>query len=183
MVYALILLRKTLLSILLFVTVFVPSVLRASPYNEEELISAYLYNFTNYLEWQAFKRPSALMPYNICIFNNDKVFKNLLEVTTIKPTISARRVQLSDKIDDCHIIFFGKKSGTNIKNIISSYSNKSILMVSDQKNFLSKGGGIYFLKHKGRITMSIRQDVLQQVGIRASSKLLKLAILVDNEWE
>lgn len=65
--------------------------------------------------------------------------------------------------------------------ILQKVKHKNILTISDSKGFAYRGVAINFIIVKGKRKFEINTDAIDRAGLRVSSQLLKLAILVKGE--
>ena len=149
--------------------------------------AAYLYNFAKFIEWpdHAFENGNA--PFVIGVLD-DKTFVDVLTSTVKAKLVAGRRVEVRQlwwgktadrtRLNDCHALYIGS-SKANLHDILVSIGRAPVLAVSHIDRFARKGGMVGFVLEKGRIVFEINVDALERAKLKASSKLLKLARIVE----
>lgn len=158
-----------------------------SPASREYVIkAAFLYNFAKFVDWPAEAFPNDRTPLTLCILGKDP-FGVALESIKGK-TVRGRRqvVQHLARIEDleqCHILFISASEEKHLSQILSTIKGRHILTVSDMKRFARRGGIINLVTVKSKIRFEINMDTTDLVGLKISSKLLKLAKIVRDRGE
>lgn len=154
--------------------------------------AAYLYNFARFIEWpvRAFENDDA--PFVIGVLN-DEPFADVLTRTVKGKRITGRRVEIrrfrwaktADRVrlNDCHALYIGESRQASMHDVLTSLGHDPVLTVSDIDGFAGKGGMIGFVLKEGRIVFEINVDALEWAGLKASSKLLKLAKIVKQNTD
>ena len=97
----------------------------------------------------------------------------------IKTTIEIK--SLEDDLNDCQIVFLPTKNKTNLAKILKKAQNSPVLTISDCDYFGRYGVMINFYKEsnkKAKIKFEVNTMTLKFVGLKMSSKLLKLATII-----
>lgn len=89
--------------------------------------------------------------------------------------IVIRRLKRQQEIDACHILFISGSEKESVGQILGTLKNTTILTVSEFDSFTQQGGMINLYMKENRIRFEINVAPAEQVGLRISSKLLKLA--------
>ncbi len=147
---------------------------------EYQVKAAYLLNFTKFVEWPsaAFRAPDA--PIMICVIGNDP-FGPTLDRTVAGESASGRAVQVQRLVPEgnltaCHVVFIGRSEQEGSVRILSDLRGSSVLTVSDMSGFAERGGMIEFVIQEGKVRFYIQAAAARAVGLRLSSRLLRLAI-------
>lgn len=145
---------------------------------EDQLKAAFLYNFTQFVEWPSQSFSSTNAPIVIAVYGNNP-FGNVLEELVKGEVIAGHPLRVKyfsakDPIPECHVLFISK-TNTDWDSILKGLRNKNVLAVSDSENFLEKGGMIRFYTSDNKLKFEINLDVAQQEDFKISSKLLKMA--------
>ena len=173
--------RKTLIRLgLFFLALAFPSdVLPAfspSSLNEYEVKTAFLYQFTKFVEWPDTRVDSP--DFGIC-FLGDNSFEDILHQLDNEPVGErAVKTHISEDISQltsCQILFISKSQKARLDRILEELQEKSVLTVGETQGFLEKGGIINFVKEGNKIRFNINQKQAEQAGIKISSKLLSVA--------
>jgi hypothetical protein len=148
---------------------------------ENEVKSAYLYNFGKFVEWPA-KATSVGDFFTICILGDD-TFGSTLETTIAGESINGRKIsvkrvtKLPDAVD-CRILFISSSQQNRLKEILAELGNASVLTVSDMPEFTRRGGMIQFVVEGNRVRFEVNITATQHPGLTLSSELLKVATTV-----
>ncbi len=154
-------------------------------YSEYEVKAAFIYYFTQFVDWNQGKELSASDTLYIGILGENR-FNGYLEKIIAEKIVKGKPLGLvyADRIDDlkfCHIIYIPPQTEKELRQILTQLDNQCILTVGDQDNFAELGGVVGFILMNSKIKFQINQDAAERANLRLSSKLLKLAILVDKE--
>ncbi|HLO90882.1 MAG TPA: YfiR family protein [Lentimicrobium sp.] len=148
--------------------------------------AAFLYNFTQFIQWPANAFESPYEPLVIGILGKNPFGDDLKEVVSGEKGnghfIVVRRYNDISEIRKCHILFINKNDTTDLNLIDSVFSQKPVLLVSDgSADFLDKGGMIRFVKRKNKIQLQINLASIKSANLAISSKMLRLAELINEK--
>jgi hypothetical protein len=161
----------------------VPSYADSPQLGEYQLKAVYLYNFTKFVTWPttAFSSPDA--PFQICVLGDDP-FRGMLEAAVKDEKVKGRKI-IAQHIDDmemikeCHTLFISRSEQSHLTNILNFAKLNHTLTVSDIEDFIPQGGMIQFYRQDdNKIRFAIDPKILDAVGLKASSELLKLAKII-----
>jgi len=168
--------RRLLLSLLLVAGAFGAQ----AQVREYQLKAVFLFNFSQFVEWPAaaFDSPSAPLIIGV---EGPNPFGRYLAETVKGESIAGRPVVVryfASKADirPCHILFINKKDS---REVISLIQGKSVLTVGDNENFTTSGGIIQFFTEQNKIRFQISPAAARAANLNISSKLLRLAKIVE----
>jgi hypothetical protein len=146
---------------------------------EYDVKAAFLYNFTNFVDWPDNAFPSSNSPLNICILGRDP-FNGALERVIQGEAAGShpRLVQTMDNLDSlktCHMVFVSSSEQARAAAVLDSLRSTSVLTVGESPEFLQAGGIINFAIERNRVRFDINIARADQSSLRISSKLLRLA--------
>lgn len=145
---------------------------------ENKLKAVFLYNFTRFIDWPAEAFYSSNAPFVIGIIGNDP-FGNYIEEAVAGENISGHPIIVKrfQNVKDvaCHILYINSNDPETTREILSTLSNRSILTVSDQKNFVKWGGMVRFFSEENKIRLQINNSAAKAAQLNISSKLLAVA--------
>ena len=146
---------------------------------ENEVKSAYLYNFGKFVEWPP-KATSVGEFFTVCVLGDD-TFGATLETTIAGESIEGRKVsvKLVAKPQDagsCRILFISSSQQSRVKEILAELDNTNVLTVSDMPEFTRRGGMIQFVVEANRVRFEVNLTSAERTGLTLSSQLLKVAI-------
>jgi len=152
--------------------------------------AAYLYNFARFVRWPKQALGGKHVPFVIGVLGDDP-FGRILDDTVRAKTLAGQAVVVrrfrwereTDRADlkACHMLYISRSERQRFGQIIAVLDSAPVLLVSAMEAFARKGGMIGFVLQKGRIVFEINRDALKRARLKASSKLLKLARLVEGE--
>jgi hypothetical protein len=145
---------------------------------EYMLKAGFLYNFARFGQWQTPPNET----YSIC--SPDKNFigiaNEVLKNRTVQQLpLQSLHVDLNQiSLKPCNIIFITSDTITDWKmSQINNYHN--IMIVGESAEFIKSGGHIRFFLSSGKVRFEIDPKKLKDAGITMSSKVLRLARVVD----
>jgi hypothetical protein len=176
-------LSRAIRSCALVAVVLAPQVTRAQspqPSLENDVKAAFLYHFTKFVEWP----PSAQAeePFRICTLADD-VFTAALDRTIAGESAGQRPlVQVEPRsIEEarrCAILYVGTRYSDQGTPLLAAVRDLPVLTVGEGPEFV-KQGAIGFLLENNRVRFDISLRALQRSGLKASSKLLRVARTVE----
>jgi hypothetical protein len=156
--------------------------LQGSRASEYQVKAVFLFNFAQFVEWQAPEGEETRRAVIIGILGDDP-FGRVLDETLrgehlrARP-FEARRYREGRDVGACDILFISRSEAGDIGAIIADLNNRPILTVSDADDFARRGGMIQFVTDKGRIRLRINLAAAQAARLTISSKLLRVAEIV-----
>ena len=169
------------LAVLLSLIIYLPAS-AFTRFDENEVKAAFLYNLTNFVYWPKESFSDSSSPFKIVILGKDpfgSVLENLVRNEQVDShPIEIEAIENIDNVNFAHLLFISSEQNDNIETIISKSNQLGMLTVSDYSGFNDAGGGITLLKIKNRLQLYLSIDVIEQNGLRCSSKLLQLATIV-----
>jgi len=151
---------------------------QSSP-TENQVKSAYLYNFGKFVEWPA-KGVTGGEFFTFCVLGDDS-FSSTLETTIAGESINgkkvlAKRVAKPQDAVSCRILFISSSEQSRLKEIVAALEDTSVLTVSDMPQFTRRGGMIQFVVEANRVRFEVNLTNAERAGLTLSSQLLKVAI-------
>jgi len=151
-----------------------------------EVKAAYLARFVKFIEWPDNPSPppaggaSADEPFPICILGQDP-FGSALDAALAgeifgRHPLVPRRVANAREAASCRVVFIGDDDRTLRKDLTALEGSK-VLTVSDQPDFLKRGGMIQFVLQGNppRVRFEVNLMAAKKAGLNLSSELLKVA--------
>lgn len=152
--------------------------------DETQLKAAYLYNFARYVEWPDSAHASANSELEIGVIGDGRVLA-LLKKTVVGKTIGERGLRVvnfesSSQGRKSHILFVaGKRSAAELERTIQTLKGTHVFVVAEAEGFAERGGIANFIVADSRVRFAINKNAAREAGLKVSSKLLRLAELVD----
>jgi hypothetical protein len=149
---------------------------------EYELKAAFIYKFTNYIEWDS---QTASDDFIIGILGNSPIENKLTEIGNTEKVnnkkIIIRKFNKLADISPCHILFISQKTSFSLEDILAKATSKGTLTVSEKRGYAAHGTNINFIIIDNKLKFEANLKTLSAAGLRVSSQLLKLAIIVDQK--
>ncbi len=162
---------------------------RAQEVSKEYQVKAvFLFNFAHFVDWPTNAFPDDQSTFVIGVLGSDP-FGSFLDDTVRGEkvnghTLVVEHFQNVDEARDCQILFIGPSEEKKIPAILKEFSGKNTLTVSDAKNFSENGGVIGFVTtSQNKVHFQINPDAAKSAGLVISSKLLRLADIVETKKE
>jgi len=149
--------------------------------NEQEanLKAVFIYNFTKYVDWEMNNNNPDFI---IGVIGSSPVLKPLEEIARTNRAknkrIIIRYYRRPEEIGPCHLLFISKKCPFSIQEILN-HTRRGVLTVSEEDDYSKKGTAFNFVIRNDKLKFEANLQAIYMAGLRASSQLLKLAIIVD----
>lgn len=152
---------------------------------EYQIKAVFLFNFTQFVEWPVTAFPEQNAPFVIGIVGPDP-FGDYLDETVRGENLQGhplvvKRFPSHDEVETCHILFIHESDKASIKRILEKVKDKPVLTVSDVTNFAKQGGMIRFVTENNKTRIQINLEAAKRAEVTISSKLLKLADIVETQ--
>jgi hypothetical protein len=151
--------------------------------DETEVKAVFLFNFAQFVEWNADALPPTDTPIVIGIIGSDP-FGLYLDETVRGEAVNGhpfkiRRYKSPKEIQGCHILFINPDRSVRLESVLKLVEGQDILTVSDAPNFAKLGGMIQFLNQENKIRLRIKLSAVRESNIKISSKLLSLSEVIE----
>jgi hypothetical protein len=147
---------------------------------EYKLKAAFLYNFTNFIEWD---KSAGENVFIIGVLGPSLINESLIEIAKTK-TVNNKKIVIKefsnpDEITACNILFISQKSLYPLEAILSKINSKNTLTVSEANGYALQGSCINFVVVNDKLKFETSLTAINSAGLKVSSQLLKLAIIVN----
>ena len=155
--------------------------------SEDQIKAAFLFNFARYVEWpeDAFDRGDA--PVRICALGASGFGEVLAEVISGKKIgprpVEVRRLLDLSEATGCHVLFIGRTFVRSHEDAIGALRDRPIFTVSDRDGFAAAGGTANFYRADNRVRFEINPQAARNARLKVSSRLLRLAKVVNQEGD
>ena len=158
-----------------------PRAQSAQPTLENDVKAAFLYNFTKFVEWPAPAQPDE--PFRVCALA-DTAFVAALDRTIADESVRGRRlvreeIRSLDDVRRCAILYIGTAYVDESRPFVAAARDLPVLTVGEGPHFVKQGGAIAFVLENNRVRFDISLRAIQRSGLKASSKLLRVARAVE----
>jgi hypothetical protein len=158
---------------------------RSATSPEYQVKAVFLFNFTQFVEWPANAFPEEQAPLVIGVLGEDP-FGPYLDETVQGEKVNGhpllvRRFYDSEDVRTCHILFISGAMTEKRKQVFADLKGRSVLTVGDATDFARQGGMVRFFTENNKIRIRINLDATKAANLNISSKLLRLAEIVDSK--
>ena len=150
---------------------------KAAP--EYSLKAAYLFNFTQFVEWPSNSFASAAAPLVIGVLGEDP-FGGALDQAVKDKTVRGRSFEIRrykqvGDVNGCHVLFVCASEARRVTGILAATRKSGILTVSDIDRFAEQGGVIDFTMENNKIRFQVNLNAAAAAELKISAQLLNLA--------
>ena len=151
----------------------------AQPLGEYQVKAAFLFHFTNFVEWPAEAFASPTSPFRICVVGHDP-FDGALASIVAGETAGGRRLVAErhttpERAGGCQIVFLSAREDAETLARLPSAGAGHRLIVGESEAALRHGAHFRFRLAADRVRLGVSMPALERSRLRVSSKLLRLA--------
>jgi hypothetical protein len=144
---------------------------------EYQVKSAFLLNFTKFVQWPSSAFEEADSPIAICILGDDP-FGSTLDKIVAGEVVNGRkitiaRIRRAPAAKACQVVFVGRPE-KEAASLLTSLE-PAVLTVGEGDSFVRDGGMIAFVIENRRVRFSANQAAAENAGLKISSRLLTVA--------
>jgi hypothetical protein len=155
----------------------------AATVTEAKLKSAFIYNFTKFIEWPAERFSSASAPIVIGLLA-DEAMQAELTATIANRTVQGRPLLVraigsAADMEGCHLLYVGSGKQSNLVKLRKQTPLVAALLIGDERECRDGSGGICFLQQGDRLRFEINTVAVERSQLKISSHLQKLAVAVN----
>lgn len=167
--------RQYLLLVLVLPLLFAFSGRESKDYTYKTI---FIYNFIKYIEW-----PSAHADFTIAIYQgNDDVqdaFKQMaLKKSGTTQSYTIKNISNLNEASTAQVLFIPNEQSAVLPEAAALAKEKPVLIVTEKDGLIKRGSGINFIVVDGKLRFELNRKSLDAAGLKVSSSLLNLAILV-----
>ena len=142
--------------------------------------SVFIYNFLKYVEWPA--PAGAGSELVIAVVGSPDASATLQKLVAGK-TAAGRKITVKSfttaaSLSSCQVVFLPTEASEQLAQVLAFAKEKAVLIITEKAGIGKKGSGINFVTVNNKIAFEVDRQQLQAAGLKVSSDLLKLAILI-----
>lgn len=145
---------------------------------EYRIKAAYLYNLSKFITWPGEDQLAKDAPITLCVYGYNP-FSDYLEKLREHPvkgrTIAVRYIAENQSADECELLFISQHNATAPKLLAAPAPYPPILTVSDDRDFLMRGGMVALITVTNNVQLDINLTRAKQAGFVFSANLLEVA--------
>lgn len=152
---------------------------------EYDLKAAFLFNFTQYVEWPPKAFTDGGSPFTIAIVGDDPFGPKLDQLVASEKAqnrrIVVRRFRNIEDVEDCQLLFLGVSEPGRLDHALSAMAHRNVLTVGETPAFTTHSGMVTFETRQRRLRLRINLAATRAAGLTISSKLLRQCEIVGPE--
>ncbi|MBL4655350.1 MAG: YfiR family protein, partial [Bacteroidia bacterium] len=114
---------------------------------------------------------------------DDPIVKELRKMTAVKKVMgkpmSVKVFKSASEVGDARMIFVTHKNSASIPAIADKLAGKKTILLSEKAGMAKQGSAINFINKGGKMKFELNKNTINKVGLKVSSSLEKLAILIS----
>jgi hypothetical protein len=146
--------------------------------SEYDLKTAFLYQFTLYVEWPPERLGAANEPLVFGVVGANEMANNLQQLTASNVQghpIQVRELAPGADVSDLHVLFVTKDQEANCADMLRDAAANSVLAVTENTNGLPENSVINFALVDGKVRFDVSLTNAQMADLEISSRLLQIA--------
>ena len=168
---------RMLLAGLAGVLILLPAHAQEGSRDERAVRAAYVFNLIKYVEW-----PSQGRELTIALVGDTEtggVMASMLDGRTSDgKTIHVVLSPTDEALGNCGLLYIATSRPEEIRSALERMKGKSVLTVGETDGFVRGGGMVALINTGDHIRIEVNLEAVQRAGIRISSRVLNLAIIV-----
>jgi len=149
--------------------------------SEYEVKAAYLYHFTQFIDWPESAFESTDTGFNLCLYGGNPFGTALSPLLKRKYKTHPFTLVFPggpENTRNCHILYLNNVNETEQVAVLEAIGENPVLVISSSPQFVENGGNIGFLSVEDHIRFAINRDAGEKRGLVSSAKLLELAVQI-----
>jgi hypothetical protein len=153
-------------------------------FTEDQIKAVYLFNFAEFIRWPDSAFSDHPKAFYYCALDEESPVIRILKKAIKGETAGGRKLLLRhvnnlEDLKSCQLLFFQADELEKLTGLLPGMAGKNILTVGDTEGFVERGGMIGITQQNRHLHPVINVQRLNQAGLKASAKLLRLSSVVD----
>jgi hypothetical protein len=166
--------RTFALPLLVLLVAFNTAFASAKEIKLESLKAAFIFKFTNYIDW-----PQKSTPFTIAVLNNDEMYAALESIFEGKKVhgrdvviTHVKKIEKTDSYDVLHV----KEIDSSLAPTLSHLEKQGLLVITQSEKGMNKKAIInFYLDEEDRLKFEINADQASSSNLKINSRLLNLS--------
>jgi len=149
---------------------------------KQEILAVLTLNVARFTTWpeQTFKAVEPIL--NLCVFGNNVVQQSFEKIN--KKVINNRTIHIINlsrlrNLHQCKLLYLSDIDRNKLKPLLKEMQSYPVLTIGENMEFIKAGGMVGLEKINGKIQLTINLPNIKQSDLVISSRLLKIANIVD----
>jgi hypothetical protein len=175
--------KKNITLLLISIVLMSNTIVSTKSYTDTQeyaLKAAFIYRFIDYIEWD---KNSNSKTFEIAVLKKSPITEMLIEISKDKKVknknMYVREYYDLNDIGFCNILFISKNYNDPIETVISKFSDKNVLIITEQIGYGEKGSHINFLISENKLKFEVNLNAAKKARLKLSSQLLEHAIIIS----
>jgi hypothetical protein len=155
--------------------------LSAASYSGDAVKAAYLYRFTQYIEWP--EAAASAEPFTIAVLDAPGIaaeLRRILPNHRIKNSAAqVREIARAQDLGSAQILYIGSAQIERARNAIAALAARPVLVVTDAEQGLAAGSSVNFVMLEHRVRFEVSLSAAERSQLRISAELLGVATRVQ----
>jgi YfiR/HmsC-like len=139
----------------------------------------YIHGFSKYVQWPEEYRTG---DFEIVVLGDSPIFGELQKMAEKKKlgdrSIKILKIKSVGEFKKSQMLFVSTEQLGLLNEVFAKIGTKPTLIVTDQSGVGIKGSDINFITKDGKLAFELNQKAMNKHNLKASSELIKLAILI-----
>jgi hypothetical protein len=149
---------------------------------DDEVKAAFILRFTEFIDWPD-RSGTQRAPWTICILGDHPIVPLLARMTT-DYTVKGRTLEVRqlERVEDavaCQVVYVPDSSSMQMPAVQRVLHARPVLVVANGPGLARAGAAINLFREGERLRFEINPAVLEGAGLKASSRLLRLAVISE----
>lgn len=144
---------------------------------DSDVKAALVFNFLKFVEWSG---PAE--PIEVCVIGETRVVDALSALagrSIAGRTVTVRRAEADDELGSCRVAFLAPSEDVRVETLSMELARARVLVIGDGPAFAARGAHLNFYVVDDRVRFEANVSAMRRDGIAVSSKLLRLARIVE----
>ena len=149
---------------------------------QQTVLAVLTFNIARFSQWPDSAFINKPLTLNLCVIGNNVVqqsFEKINNKVTNHKTVHVINLSRLRNLDQCHLLYISELKRNKLISLRTQLKELPVLTIGENMEFLQLGGMVGLLQVNGKIQLSINLAIIKQSGLLISSRLLKLAKIVD----
>lgn len=152
---------------------------RAESRDDRSVRAAYVFNLIKYVEWPTAKNELVIG------FVGDAATGEVLETLLNGRTSGGRTIRVVPSPSDedlarCSLLYIAEPDPKEMRRVLQKAKESSVLTIGETDSFARAGGMVALVNPGDHIQIEVNLEATQSAGIRISSRVLNLAVIVGS---
>ncbi len=149
---------------------------------KQAVLTALTLNVARFTRWPEYNGDNSDLIFNFCVVGNNVVQQSFEQID--KKRINGRTIHVIPLLrfmnfKQCQLLYVSTLERSRLIPLLAEMENRPILTVGESSEFLLAGGMVGLESVDGKMQLKINLPALNKARLVMSSRLLKLAEIVD----